>query len=690
MEEYLSPSPPAPLTSIDERLSAAANLGLRGLNISPCPTCYNLSLAVFKDMDLPETGFLDCFDGTYAGWSYDNGFNLLRLNYKHLRGSEFLGCHFCKFLVGVIHTFNPNPLPIDYMICLELEDEGLIQVGLDPLTFDSDSVECRLDIYRPEHLELGQYEPGYGHIPARRDLKPPDSEESFDFLKSCLKTCIETHDLCRQTPSSPPRRLLHIGSPGDSWVNLYEPPADFREPYVALSYCWGGDVRLKTLRENIHCLMQGFRLAQLPAAVKDAAYLTRKLGVKYLWVDALCIVQDSKADWEEQSAKMCSIYERSYLTILASTAGSAGVSFLSHSFRPSEYRFRVDNGSNAVLVARTVCRNGSHYGIDNTAPPDPIITRGWTLQELVLATRTISYSTEELQWQCKSVRDCECKVIRFGMNGVYDYQAPILWAGKSQLEVFDMWDQIVQTYTQRQLSHPEDKLPALSGVCQLIHKLYGWRYVAGLWEEALIYHLLWSRSSEDPVLPPQYRAPSFSWTSVDCAVGCFSLYPVDEKTVLQEARLIDFTILLAGADPYGQVMPGSSLTMAGKLIQDMELIGPRRDLTYDIPSLGKHGHFTADVGLETFYFKDSSGLLQRSVRRSAGDSDKGLESGSTVALFMLVRIEYKAMGEERKFLVLGVSPSDHRAYERLGVVTIQEGDGEKDPSKIPDQNIIII
>lgn len=494
---------------------------------------------------------------------------------------------------------------------------------------------------------------------------------------------------------------------GDSSARLYETPDDFREPYVALSYCWGKSNVLKTESSNIQSLIQGFSLEQVPAAVQDAAYVTQKLGLQYLWVDALCIIQDSKEDWDEQSAKMCSIYENAYLTIIASSSDAANVSFLKHGARPMTFQYRVPDKPGIILAARTECKNGHHFdssaGIGNPVVPDPTMSRGWTLQESILPTRAISYSTDELQWHCRSTRSCECR------GKANDQQMASILPGQSQLETLRQWDRLVRIYTQRQLTYPEDKFPAISGISQLIHKRTGWRYLAGLWEDHLICQLLWERHSFHPFvedtdtsMPSKYRAPSFSWASVECPVITFTTSlnaPEEDETWYEDARLVDSEILLSGVDTFGRVKSGSSLTMEGRLMQDVELHGPTEDgyATYQVLLGGRDLTFEADIQLGTFCFIGSNGLPQRSARRSARRADYGLielESGTTVSVFLLAHARNADGTGTQHFLFLGVSPSDHNAYERLGVLMVgcnpQEGYSWLDFGDIPVQRIMIL
>ncbi|KAI2622192.1 HET-domain-containing protein [Hypomontagnella submonticulosa] len=589
-------------------------------------------------------------------------------------------CDFCKFLTGVIDTFCPNRN--DRKLNIILLENGRIEV-----TFLSNlrSIEV-------SRLPGGQIGPVYEHIPIKREVEPPRSEGSFDFLKSCLKNCIETHELCRQDLLSAefPRRLLRIGSPNDGSISLYETPDGFREPYIALSYCWGKTEFLRTKTSNISSLMDGFNLEELPATMQDAVHITQRLGLRYIWIDALCIIQDSEKDWEEQSAKMCSIYEQAYLTIVASSSSSADISFLDHS-RPPKFQYRVTNEPDLILTARPEFRNGFHYYAlhRDTVRQEPIITRGWTLQESILATRAIYYSTEELQWQCISTRSCECQL------PLRDFQAPKFDAKQNQREILEQWKSIVLMYTQRQLTYTKDKLPAMSGICQSIHRRTGWKYLAGLWEDRLIFHLLWHKPAHlytgDWKCPfsSEYIAPSFSWASLKCGI-CVDPFYVKPWSVSdsfrEDARLVESAILLSGIDQFGRVKPGSSITMRGKLFP-IELSGDSWDDVYNYTGIGEEGAIMVDGPLETFCFRGSDNQLQRSVRRSTKDTDGQtieLESGSIAYFFLLAHDAGKVY-----VLVLGVSPSNHNAYERLGMAP-RSGGLYEDFSHLPDETVVIL
>ncbi|KAI1764938.1 HET-domain-containing protein [Hypoxylon sp. FL1150] len=688
-----------------------------------CEACFNLSetFAIESGQAVDEDDFDNLPHLSWCGvgqkWYIING------TFQLFKKSASSGCRFCKFLEGVMNAFVPNQsIHTDAMVihldeaCLDVE---ILPSNGDAKNFVSNTLTPNLSLLLDSVAEQSttrDYE-DYEHIPILPDISLPNSENSFRYLESCLETCIKTHRKCKQELSSPPRRLLRLGSPGDSLVHLYETPDDFQDPYVALSYCWGKSATLKTTRSNMEFLTtKGFDLEQLPAALRDAIRITRRLGLGYVWIDALCIVQDDRRDWEEQSARMCSIYEQAYLTVAASTAAAADISFLGHASRPPTFRYRVPDESGGVGGS------GHHYNPVGRVrtPPEPILTRGWTLQESLLATRCVAYSANELQWRCRTGASCEC-----GMPA--ELRRDIIVRSMEEDEEGDdegeddedddddeeeyeeeepdsaLWNKVVEQYTQRQLSVPTDKLPALSGICQFISKRQrstpSTRYLAGLWENELPYCLLWYRAAEiegsETPAPATWRAPTFSWASLDCPVYPF----IDFQNVYESAQPVSFAIEPAGEDPFGQVKPGASMMVKGKLVRDVMIY---RDLGMFRREESKHDRdefaryrvrrnsgegrirsedIVADGWLEAFGFQDAHGRLQRSVRRAARDT--GQEAAE------MGREHYKPNSNSTfYFLVLGVSPSNHAAYERLGMVSWSFGHHEFDDE--PEEIIMLL
>ncbi|KAH7129861.1 heterokaryon incompatibility, partial [Dactylonectria estremocensis] len=90
--------------------------------------------------------------------------------------------------------------------------------------------------------------------------------------------------------------------------------------YAALSYCWGKGKTLTAIKHTLPSLRLGFSLRKLPQTIQDTINVSRKLKIKHIWVGALCTIQDSKEDWEKESARMASVYQNAFVTIAAASA----------------------------------------------------------------------------------------------------------------------------------------------------------------------------------------------------------------------------------------------------------------------------------------------------------------------------------------------------------------------------------
>ena len=132
-----------------------------------------------------------------------------------------------------------------------------------------------------------------------------------------------------------PKRLIDVGFNGDLAIRLYIPEKGERSKYIALSYCWGGPQSLTTTSETLKSRLQGISPTALPQSILDAIKVTRKLGFRFLWVDSLCILQDSAEDTLEEISAMGTIYQNSAVTIAAASAGKVGDGFL-HERAPIE------------------------------------------------------------------------------------------------------------------------------------------------------------------------------------------------------------------------------------------------------------------------------------------------------------------------------------------------------------------
>lgn len=158
-----------------------------------------------------------------------------------------------------------------------------------------------------------------------------DSSETFVFIRQAIQTCCESHDdACpKNIDVVLPTFLLEVGPiNGENIARLVENDGIEKGTYLALSYCWGGPQEVQLTTNTVESFKQSIQLDSLPKTLRDAATVTRRLGKKYLWIDALCIIQDDEASKQKELAQMARIYMNSFLTIQAAVPSSVKEGFL--------------------------------------------------------------------------------------------------------------------------------------------------------------------------------------------------------------------------------------------------------------------------------------------------------------------------------------------------------------------------
>jgi hypothetical protein len=231
----------------------------------------------------------------------------------------------------------------------------------------------------------------------------------------------------------------------------------------------------------------------LPKTFQDAIIFTRKLHVRYLWIESLCIMQDNNADWQRESAKMASIYQSAYITLAVSRSSGADGSCFSRmcpEFRAHEV-YQVPwngQGQQIKIYARKKLPHylrGCHQMDDDKyrTTEFPLMSRAWAYQELLLSPRVLYFGEHELVWECSEFASCECR-------GLSQYTLPRdLYTFMEKAESFTLekfsrsterWYRIVEGYSTLNLSFEKDTLPALSGLAKYMQQYRTDRYLAGI------------------------------------------------------------------------------------------------------------------------------------------------------------------------------------------------------------------
>ena len=148
----------------------------------------------------------------------------------------------------------------------------------------------------------------------------------MSMAKACIEECVRTHTKCQAITTYPigsallPTRLIDCSNPDR--LRIVETNPDMRGLYVALSYVWGEPQPHRTTKANLTYYKVRIDSAILPQTIRDAVWVTRALGIGWLWIDSICIIQDSEKDWEQESERMSHVYQNGFCNIV--TAYSDG------------------------------------------------------------------------------------------------------------------------------------------------------------------------------------------------------------------------------------------------------------------------------------------------------------------------------------------------------------------------------
>jgi hypothetical protein len=420
-----------------------------------------------------------------------------------------------------------------------------------------------------------------------------------------MHECTRNHDRCNAAIPERwfPSRVLDITDADQNRVRLVSrdcvPPG---QPYATLSHCWGNLPLLQTRGEILEEFMSGICLSRLPKTFLDAVSITERLGLRYLWIDSLCIVQDSSEDWTHEADLMSRVYRYCFINIAATgSANSTGGCFWGRDPRtllPTQL-FVQWSGCRAGVNKRYLVISESDVWAQKLTH-EPLNQRGWVLQERILSPRVLHFGRSQLFWECRHLVACETyphglpacvrghtsidikslqlgdetkddrwpsKYVSIGPSGgpifgrlwnaFMELFRPIvihkvtLHAAMRAASVFQDWDAVLELYTALALTYDSDKLVALAGVAGSISMtepgVLGDGYLAGLWQSSLPAYLLWEPARGDslrvsPTRPGRWIAPTWSWASIKGKISfasCQHNYNVDDYlAVLQAAEVV--------------------------------------------------------------------------------------------------------------------------------------------------------
>jgi hypothetical protein len=380
-----------------------------------------------------------------------------------------------------------------------------------------------------------------------------------------------------------PPRLIDVNLPERDIVRLCSPEPTRLDNYAALSYCWGADQSIKTSLVTLSTHEAGIPIQSLPQTLQDAIHVTRQLDIGFLWVDSLCIIQDSPEDLDKEIADMSHYFGNALVTLCAAAPKSCAEGFLGQKCDESRYvlgpfYFPMRNPFGETIGRIKLVE-------EDNASKEAIDTRAWTLQEALLSSRLITFGSRQIRWSCQSASYGRLEIsglrkeVEFLKQKTADSRDSTLLSRIYSREVSTIpypvhpwrvlvtWYSIVRAYKVRAISFPQDLLPAISGVAREFAAIIAPpvrkdmpKYLAGLWNVEFPLQLLWSTFPSKAERPSVYRAPSWSWAALDGPV--LRTYPL---LGICTAELVDCKVdHLNPQAPYGAVS-GGSITLKGHL-----------------------------------------------------------------------------------------------------------------------------
>jgi hypothetical protein len=407
------------------------------------------------------------------------------------------------------------------------------------------------------------------------------SEENYGIGREWIQSCIDTHTDCGSNKDNIlPTRLVDIGSEGND-PRLVQ-TAGLKGKYLALSHCWGGSISNCLTLATIQAFQKKIPLSELPVNFRDAVLITRGLGFRYLWIDSLCIMQDSKCDWDTESENMGNIFRNAFLTIAAARAINANDGILNARSLPkpsdtqgikldplhdkiidrAKARLKIWRDRELDDTVDTVAAGGFET-LEDIHRTGALNRRGWTLQEQVFSPRILYFGHRQIYWRCLHGY-LAADGIPVHIDAIEGYTRLLrsfhVHSRPSKFNLEDVmagYHNLVMAYSKRHLTYASDKLPAFGGIAAFVHSLMGGHYLAGIMSSCFREGLLWhSRPPANIDISHLYRAPSWSWAVVDDWLYLRKrLLPL----TVNDAKLVGHHIVHTGENPYGSVQAGHIL-----------------------------------------------------------------------------------------------------------------------------------
>ncbi|KAL8282512.1 hypothetical protein RB601_008411 [Gaeumannomyces tritici] len=348
-------------------------------------------------------------------------------------------------------------------------------------------------------------------------LPQAGSSTHLQVLSRWISCCDKSHQCFPpQDIEFVPTRLLDVGSEGSPWIRLIEKLSGDDKPcrYIALSHRWGSPElhrALTTTTASVTQFRQGIRVAELPQTFRDAVQVTRGLGVRYLWIDSLCIIQDDPQDWGAESKLMEQVFSSAYVTISASCSSGTNDGFLKP--RPDRTCITakaLDDGGSLYYLCDAI--DDFHLDVEE----GDLSKRAWVLQERALSRRTIYFSERQSYWECGQGVRCETltKLKNQRASILGDANFPHSTDSFVKGMKIELYQGLYERFSNLQITFPSDRPVAIKGLETRLLRTFGTTGGFGIFDIYLHRFLLWQRSGgplKRITVSHGPKVPSWSW-----------------------------------------------------------------------------------------------------------------------------------------------------------------------------------
>ncbi|KAJ4212833.1 hypothetical protein NW759_011474 [Fusarium solani] len=521
--------------------------------------------------------------------------------FTKLEASAAAGCQLCRLLRRVL-VFSARDIE-------ELQFGTEIEVtSLEPKI-----PRLKRLVVRMEDSENGNfagliYQAKPNSMEPIRQFKPQDRETDLEHLvreriQPWIKTCCGDHALCnlphgQTSPSTHmenpplPNRVIDVGVEGASprlYVPKLEQGSTVFSDYLILSYCWGkGNLNARTTRHNFEQRRAKINLEELSKTILDAIDVTRAMGQRYLFVDAICIIQHNQGedatDWLAEAPLMGRYYQNALCTIAAAAAYDSNDGFLTE--RPGELYHvspvllvRFNDSEEEDQPAREIYADPFHPLWLTNVTNTPLYDRGWTLQERSLSNRVIHFSRDAVFWECAELQASECFPKGVPQNeflAAVDRSHQQLLRSKDtsrEQALGEYWFQLVTKYSTMDFTYFDDRLVAIQGVADRTQLFFPDTYVCGHFVSQFILSLAWYGTRRICTeLERSKMGPSWSWASSKMSRVDFAL--LYNPRYKGEAKLL--SMQESPGSPPGSLQPKKEIVLS-TLVRSLQVLLMRDD-----------------------------------------------------------------------------------------------------------------